>query len=100
MVSDSAARTKFNKMLKIKMSNKSKRKLPASDYKEAKKNWNKAKAKYELIKLIDSEKLQTKQRKNSTMIDVTLNGEQFSFNILKPLTDKFTKSDLQSTAWK
>ena len=68
------------------------KKLPASDYKEAKKSWTKAKAKYELIKLIDGNKVETKQRKNSTMIDVTLNGEKFSFNILKPLTDKFSKS--------
>jgi hypothetical protein len=76
----------------INMSAKSKKKLAALDYKEAKSKWTKAKAKYELIKLIEEKKVQTKQKKNSTMIEVTLNGEKYLFNVLKPLSDKFSKA--------
>ena len=79
-----------NNISNINMSGISKKSLPATDYKEAKSKWSKAKAKYELIKLIEEKKVQTKQ-KNSTMINVTLNGEKFSFNVLKPLRDKFSK---------
>ena len=43
------------------MSTRSK-KLPATDYKEAKSKWTKAKAKYELIKLIEEKKVKTEQR--------------------------------------
>jgi len=58
------------------VSSASKKKLPATDYKEAKSKWTKAKAKYELIKLIEEEKVQTKTRKNSTQIEVTLQCEK------------------------
>ena len=78
------------------MSTKQK-KLPATDYKEAKSKWTKAKAKYELIKLIEEKKGKTEQRKNSTMIDVTLSGKKFSFNVLKPLSDSLSKAIFNAT---
>ena len=76
------------------MSATSKKKLAAIEYKEAKSKWTKAKAKYEFIRLIEENKVQTKQRKNSSMVEVTLNGEKYLFNVLKPLTDKFSKAIL------
>ena len=66
-----------NKISNIIMSSTSKKKLAATDYKEAKSKWTKAKANYELIKLIEEKKVKTEQRKNSTMIDVTLSGKSF-----------------------
>ena len=36
--------------------------------------------------------MQTETRKNSTQNEVTLDGEKFLFNILKPLSDKLSKS--------
>ena len=81
----------------IFMSSTSKKKLPATDYKEAKRKWTKAKAKYELIKLIEEKEVKTEQRKNSTMIDVTLSGKKFSFNVLKPLTDSLSKAVFNAT---
>ena len=72
---DSALNTQ-NKISNIIMSTKSK-KLHATDYKEAKSKWTNAKAKYEFIKLIEGKKANNEPRKNSTMIDVTLNGTSF-----------------------
>jgi len=66
-----------NKICNINMSSTSKKKLAATEYKEAKSKWTKAKAKYELIKLIEENKVQTKQRKNSSMVEVKLDGEKY-----------------------
>jgi hypothetical protein len=67
-----------------------KKKISHEDYKEAKQSWTPAKAKYNLIKLIDNNEIQSTKRKKTDIIEVVINKEKFLVNPTKPLTNTQT----------
>ena len=78
------------------MTSINKKKLTAKDFNVAKSKWTKAVAKYELINLIENNKVHVNQRKNPKMFDVIISHEKYSFNIEKPLTKTFSNASFQT----
>ena len=65
--------------------------LSAKEFKEAKQNWNKTKAEIGLLQLMKEKQVDT-LRKNPSIMNVTLDGKQYLYNMNKPLNAALSKA--------
>jgi hypothetical protein len=65
--------------------------LSAKEFKEAKQNWNKTKAEIGLLQLMKEKKVDTLRKKTSIM-NVTLDGKTYLYNMNKPLNAALSKA--------